>query len=142
MADARNDAAACAALIARLVGEGETRRLVARVLGTDASLAGAAGESRWSVTLASRTVRMNVGAIFTVDVRDRALRIVVESALLDSATRARLDSLGASMREDEFASQPGTGWVEVPATVLAQVWPLVEEAHGAAVRRAARWKTR
>ncbi|GAB4205374.1 MAG: hypothetical protein OHK0013_21190 [Sandaracinaceae bacterium] len=120
------------------------RRLFADILAKDARAAAESGDGRWSVTLFPRAITMNVGAIYTASCKQSrgTIGLVVELDQIDATTRAKLDALGMVVTDYIFATQDRTRNIKLPIDTVRAAWPLVEAAHLASVRRAARGRTR
>jgi energy-coupling factor transporter ATP-binding protein EcfA2 len=140
----RNDASAAAQVAEQCFPDAAVRRLFAEILAKDARAAAESGEQRWSVTLFPRGITMNVGAIYTSVFNQRrgVLDLVVELDQLEPSTRAKLDALGMEVYPFDFRSQGGTKGISLPVGTASAAWPLLEAAHLASVRRAARWRVR
>ncbi len=87
---------------------------------------------RWGVTLFEWGVRLNAGWVECLILHDGGLRVLVEGDIAPAHTR--FDGVS-------YERAPGCEMTTVPLSDLALALPTLEEAHHAALSRAAHWQS-
>ncbi len=117
--------------------EAEVRKQVLTIIADAVVAAHRNGSKVWSLSHRGDVFRLNVGRAENLSLSPGGLYIVVQADMVDAATRQEVEAEGWYRDPVIYKTLPTSGACRIPAQRVADLYPLLQEAHHAAIMEAA-----
>ncbi|RIL10834.1 hypothetical protein DCC79_06820 [bacterium] len=113
------------------------RQAVLGALADAIEAAHAIGHAVWSLSHYGHLLRLNVGRSENMVIAAGRVYFVAESGQINDAVRAEVEACGKLFRVGSYSSLPTACGVQIPSDRVADLYPLLREAHLQVLRSAA-----